>query len=36
MVVDEAAKLRVSEEKVDLVLMFGALCHDFGKPETTI
>ena len=36
MVVDEAAKLRVSEEKADLVLMFGALCHDFGKPETTI
>jgi len=36
MVVDEAAKLRVGEEKADLVLMFGALCHDFGKPETTI
>ena len=36
MVVDEAAKLRVGEEKNDLVLMFGALCHDFGKPETTI
>ena len=36
MVVDEAAKLRVREEKNDLVLMFGALCHDFGKPETTI
>ena len=36
MVVDEAAKLRIGEEKADLVLMFGALCHDFGKPETTI
>ena len=36
MVVDEAAKLRVGEEKNDLVLMFGTLCHDFGKPETTI
>ena len=36
MVVDEAAKLRVGEEKADLILMFGALCHDFGKPETTI
>ena len=36
MVVDEAAKLRVGEEKADLVLMFGALCHDFGKPATTI
>ena len=36
MVVDEASKLRIGEEKADLVLMFGALCHDFGKPETTI
>ena len=36
MVVDEASRLRVGEEKADLVLMFGALCHDFGKPETTI
>ncbi|MEC8360093.1 MAG: hypothetical protein VXZ92_09950, partial [SAR324 cluster bacterium] len=35
MVVDEAAKLRVGEEKNDLFLMFGALCHDFGKPATT-
>ncbi|MDG2198342.1 MAG: HD domain-containing protein [SAR324 cluster bacterium] len=36
MVLDEASRLRVGEEKADLVLMFGALCHDFGKPETTI
>ncbi len=33
-VVDEAAKLRDDGED-DLALMFGALCHDFGKPETT-
>jgi tRNA nucleotidyltransferase (CCA-adding enzyme) len=36
MVVDEAAKLRTADEKANLILMFGALCHDFGKPETTI
>lgn len=36
MVIDEAAKLRTDEnEKADLCLMFGALCHDFGKPLTT-
>ena len=35
MVVDEAAKLRTGIEKKDMVLMFGALCHDFGKPLTT-
>ncbi|MCA9668316.1 MAG: HD domain-containing protein [Myxococcales bacterium] len=42
MVVDEAAKLRRDEgvdDGVDpdeeLALMFGALCHDLGKPETT-
>lgn len=34
MVVDEAARLRRDEED-DLALMFGALCHDFGKPATT-
>ncbi len=33
MVVDEAAGLRASGD--DLALMFGALCHDFGKPLTT-
>jgi len=35
MVVDEAARLRDAGED-DLTLMFGALCHDFGKPETTV
>ena len=34
-VLDEAAALRKGEEKQDLGLMFGALCHDFGKPLTT-
>jgi tRNA nucleotidyltransferase (CCA-adding enzyme) len=36
MVMDEAAKLRCGAEKADLELMFGALCHDFGKPLTTV
>lgn len=35
MVIDEAAKLRTGEPAHDLTLMFGALCHDFGKPPTT-
>ena len=35
MVVDEAAKLRVGDDRDDLILMFGSLCHDFGKPSTT-
>ncbi len=35
MVLDEAAALRIGDEEEDLVLMFGALCHDFGKPATT-
>ncbi len=35
MVLDEAAKLRTGIKKTDLALMFGALCHDFGKPLTT-
>ncbi|HXZ86632.1 MAG TPA: HD domain-containing protein [Myxococcota bacterium] len=34
MVVDEAARLR-SDGDLDLALMFGALCHDLGKPLTT-
>jgi tRNA nucleotidyltransferase (CCA-adding enzyme) len=34
MVIDEAARLRKGEEN-DLALMYGALCHDFGKPATT-
>ena len=33
MVIDEAARLR--DDSDDLALMMGALCHDFGKPETT-
>jgi tRNA nucleotidyltransferase (CCA-adding enzyme) len=35
MVLDEAAALRSGEDAEDLALMYGALCHDFGKPETT-
>jgi tRNA nucleotidyltransferase (CCA-adding enzyme) len=35
MVLDEAAALRIGEGDEDLALMYGALCHDFGKPETT-
>ena len=35
LVLDEAAGLRKGDEKKDLELMFGALCHDFGKPLTT-
>jgi len=34
MVVDAAAGLRRGDED-DVALMFGALCHDFGKPGTT-
>ncbi len=36
MVMDESAKLRQNDEKKDIRLMFGALCHDFGKPATTV
>jgi tRNA nucleotidyltransferase (CCA-adding enzyme) len=36
LVVDEAAALRRGEEEDDLVLLLGALCHDLGKPATTI
>ena len=36
MVINEAAKQRIGEEKHDLTLMFAALCHDLGKPEHTI
>lgn len=37
MVIDQAALLRSVEygETENLALMFGALCHDFGKPSTT-
>ena len=47
MVVDEAAALRLGDHvrtgglsreiyEEDLALMFGALCHDLGKPATTV
>ncbi len=36
LVVDEAAALRTGDRDADLSLMFGALCHDFGKPATTV
>jgi tRNA nucleotidyltransferase (CCA-adding enzyme) len=35
MVVDQAAKLRDGGPD-DEALMFGALCHDLGKPSTTV
>lgn len=35
MVLDAAASLRTGDPEHDLPLMFGALCHDFGKPTTT-
>jgi len=35
LVVNEAATLRKGDEKKDLILMLAALCHDFGKPNTT-
>ncbi len=35
MVVDEAARLR-QDDADDAALMFGALCHDLGKPATTV
>ncbi len=35
MVVDEAARLRRGDDE-DLVLMLAALCHDLGKPATTV
>jgi len=36
LVVDEAAGLRSGDREEDLVLMFAALCHDLGKPQTTV
>lgn len=36
MCVDAMVPLRSGEEKRDLVLMFAALLHDIGKPETTL
>ena len=35
MVLDVAASLRGDDTGEDLALMFGALCHDLGKPATT-
>jgi tRNA nucleotidyltransferase (CCA-adding enzyme) len=35
MVLDEAAVLRRGDRDDDLALLFGALCHDVGKPSTT-
>ena len=35
MVIDRAAELRTGDLATDEVLMFGALCHDLGKPATT-
>jgi tRNA nucleotidyltransferase (CCA-adding enzyme) len=36
LVVDEAAAARQGDEAEDLVVMLGALCHDVGKPPTTV
>ena len=33
--VDEMVKLKIGEEKHDLKMMFGVLCHDFGKATHT-
>ncbi len=35
MVIDAMAGLKTGECKRDLMLMYAALCHDFGKPATT-
>jgi tRNA nucleotidyltransferase (CCA-adding enzyme) len=35
MCLDVAASLRTGNSFEDEVLMFGILCHDFGKPEST-
>lgn len=34
--IDAAAELRSGNENDDLVLMVAALCHDFGKPATSV
>ena len=38
LVVDEAAAARIGGEAAagDLIVMFAALCHDLGKPATTV
>jgi tRNA nucleotidyltransferase (CCA-adding enzyme) len=33
--VDRAAQRRTGDANADAVVMFGTLCHDFGKPSTT-
>lgn len=35
MTLDRAVGLRVGDDEEDLTLLFGALCHDLGKPATT-
>ena len=35
MVLDEMAQIKPQNDEKALVLMFAALCHDFGKPDTT-
>ena len=35
MVVDEASLLKNGDSEHDMKLMYGTLCHDFGKPSTT-
>ncbi len=35
MTLDAMAGLKTGDEKRDLMLMYAALCHDFGKPSTT-
>lgn len=36
MVVDEAARERVGDPHLDRLLLWGALCHDLGKPACTV
>ncbi len=35
MAIDAAAEIRTGDVNHDLLVMFGALCHDFGKVSTT-
>jgi tRNA nucleotidyltransferase (CCA-adding enzyme) len=35
MALDVAAEMRVGDREHDMQLMFGTLCHDFGKASTT-
>lgn len=36
MVLDRAAEERLGNEEGDLLVLLGALCHDLGKPSTTV